>query len=315
MPNHNMLIAHPYGIADMEHSQMNGDSFSKKPSDAAGSRASGFSLFRPGQPIARKPVTLDQQTGREVFSAPMLRPLVSPDRVWESLTSVTLDVDHLNGNGLFPNADTNSAASAFDILRTRILQAMAARGWKRVAVTSPTHGCGKSFVAANLALSVVRMTGKRAVLVDLELRNPGLAALLGIANVGPIRDFLRGDQPMESHFRRVGKNLALALNGEAVADAAELLHEVTTAQALEAMLEHLEPDVAIYDLPPALGSDDVMAMLPHVDAVLLVADGTKTTAEDVRACERLFEGHIPLMGVVLNRSQDRSQGRYRYGNK
>ncbi|WP_232209637.1 CpsD/CapB family tyrosine-protein kinase [Rhodobacter ferrooxidans] len=300
-------------MADMERSAMNGDSSGKKPGD---SRTEGVSLFRPGQPIRREPVTLDQATGREIFAAPNLLRQSNPDRVWDSLTAVALDATALAGNGLFVNSQPEQpAASAFDILRTRLLQAMAQRGWKRIAVTSPTHGCGKSFVAANLALSLARMPGTRTVLVDLELRKPGMAALLGIKGTGPIRDLLTGDQPLESHLQRVGRNLALALNGTAVADAAELLHEPDTAAALEAMLEQLDPAVAIYDLPPALGSDDVITMLPQVDAVLLVADGTRTTAEDVRACERLFEGRVPLMGVVLNRSQDRSEDRYRYGRK
>jgi translation initiation factor IF-2 len=50
-----------------------------------------------------------------------------------------------------------------------------------------------------------------------------------------------------------------------------------------------------------------------LETVLLVADGTKTTAEDLRACERLFEGRIPLMGVVLNRAQERAAQRRGYG--
>ncbi|HEX9859446.1 MAG TPA: CpsD/CapB family tyrosine-protein kinase [Paracoccaceae bacterium] len=294
---------------------MNGDGFGKKSDAASGPRPTGFSLFRPGQPVPRLPATLAQDTGRAMFLAPPVLPLVNPDRVWESLSPVVLNADHLAGNGLFPNSNSNPATAAFDMLRTRILQAMEVRGWKRLAVTSPTHGCGKSFVATNLALSLSRMSACRAVLMDMELRNPGLAGLLGLANAGPIRDFLTGEQPLESHFRRLGRNLALALNGEAEADAAELLQDPTTAQALDAMLEQLDPDVAIYDLPPALGGDDVIALLPQVDAVLLVADGTRTTAEDVRACERLFDGRIPLMGVVLNRSQDRGQARYRYGKK
>jgi xanthine/CO dehydrogenase XdhC/CoxF family maturation factor len=86
-----------------------------------------------------------------------------------------------------------------------------------------------------------------------------------------------------------------------------------TAVALSALVEQLDPEVVIYDMPPALGTDDVLAMAPSLDAVLLVADGTKSTAEDLRACERLFEGRIPLMGVVLNRAQDRAAQRRGYG--
>jgi MinD superfamily P-loop ATPase len=62
--------------------------------------------------------------------------------------------------------------------------------------------------------------------------------------------------------------------------------------------------VVLFDLPAALDCDDVMAGLALYDAAILVADGTRTPAADITACERLFEGHLPLLGVVLNRSQE-----------
>ena len=79
--------------------------------------------------------------------------------------------------------------------------------------------------------------------------------------------------------------------------------------------ELLQPDVVLIDTPPALSSDDVLSLSDEVDAVLLVVDGTVTTPEDVRACERLFEGRLPLLGTVLNRAQDRAMDRYAYGQR
>lgn len=271
------------------------------------------SLFRPGQAPARRPVTLDQATGREIFSVPLPVALFNPAKVWESLAPVTLNADHLTGNGLFPKASADPATAAFDMLGTRLLQGLAARNWRRIAVTSPTHGCGKSFVATNLALSLARRPDSRTVLLDLDLRRPQLAGLLGIPDFGPLQDFLSGEQPMESQFRRVGRTLALGFNGVAVPEAADLIHSPDTGLALQAMTEHLDPQVVILDLPPALVNDDVMALASHIDAVLLVTDATRTSPEEIRDCERLFEGRLPLMGVVLNRVQDRKTNRYRYG--
>lgn len=273
----------------------------------------GVSLFRPGQAPARRPVTLDQATGREIFSVPLPATLFNPAKVWESLAPVTLRADHLAGNGLFPTTSSDPAAAVFDMLRTRLLQGLTDKGWRRVAVTSPTHGCGKSYVATNLALSLSRRPESRTVLIDLDLRRPQLADLLGLTEIGPLQDYLSGEQPLESQFRRVGRTLALGMNGLAVPDAPELLHSPETGLALQAVTEHLDPQVVILDLPPALVNDDVMALAGQVDAVLLVTDATRTSPEEIRACERLFEGRLPLLGVVLNRVRDRKIGRYRYG--
>ena len=283
-----------------------------KTGKGAGPRGTGVSLFRAGPVAAQGPSALDLATGRGIFAAPLPTALVNPVKVWESLGPVTLSPAVLNGNGLFLDANDHPAAVAFDVLRTRLLHGLAEKGWKRIAVTSPTHGCGKSFVATNLALSLARRPSSRTVLLDLDLRRPELARILGIREEHALSEFLSGEQPLESIFCRYGRTLALGLNGVSIGKASETLHDPDTVSALAAMLDHLEPEVVIYDVPPILVNDDVLALGPCVDAILLVTDGTKTTPGEIRACESLLQGRIPLMGVVLNRAQDFSAGRYRY---
>lgn len=237
-----------------------------------------------------------------------------PDRLWSDLPAVSLDPGVAAAGHLIVSHREDPVGLLYDQLRTRLLQAMQERGWTRVAVASPTRGCGSSTVAANLALALARRPSGRTVLVDLDLRTPSLARLFGVEAPGPLRDVLSGAQPMEAHFLRLGRTLALGLNSRAEPDPAELMQEPSTAQALDAMLEDLSPDVAIYDLPPVLEADDVLAILPEVDGVLLVADGTRTTAAQVRECERFFKDRTHLLGVILNRAEDSpASGRKRKG--
>lgn len=308
MSRHTILTPRPRGPLDVE--------FAAMPADKSGPlkdrRGTGISLFRSGPQNVAPPVTVDLATGREIFRGALPTSGINPAKVWESLRPVTLSPAILTQNGLFLEASDHPAATAFDILRTRLLHALTEKGWKRIAITSPTHGCGKSFVATNLALSLARRPSSRTALIDLDLRRPELARILGIREDDALAEFLSGEQPLESIFHRHGRTLALGLNGTPVQKASETLHDPDTVAALSAMMEQLDPEVVIYDLPPALVNDDVLAIAPCVDAVLLVTDGTKTSAEEIRACERLLEGRIPLMGVVLNRAQDFSAGRYRY---
>jgi Mrp family chromosome partitioning ATPase len=309
MSRHEILMQRPVWRENMEFSAMSEDKSHDRPPQCG--RVA--SLFRPGQIVSAPAMTLDLVKGREIFTAPLAPLRVNPAKVWESLSAVQFSVEKLQGNNLFPLPSNQPAALAVDQLRSKILHGLATKGWKRIAVTSPTHGCGKSFVATNLALSLARRPASRTALIDLDLRRPQLAGLLGLTDLPEFADFLTGDQPLESVFRRFGRTLALGLNGTPVEMAAEMLHSPETAVALSALVEQLDPEVVIYDMPPALGTDDVLAMAPSLDAVLLVADGTKTTADDLRACERLFEGRIALMGVVLNRAQERSAQRRGYG--
>lgn len=274
-------------------------------------RSGGTNLFgRKGQtqddpaPVRNLPV-LHADAARNIDSV----------RLWNDLSPVTLDADWLTGNGLFPRSSTEPAAAAFDILRTRVLMALRENHIGRIAVTSPTHGCGKTLVAANLALSLSRRPGSRTLLMDMELRRPQLAEVMGLHETAPLRDVLLGRKPFRSHIVRAGGTLALALNGRAEPQAAEILMADETQETLSAITDALEPEVVIYDMPPALVSDDVVGFAPQTDAVLLVVDATQTTAEEVKACERLFEDRIPVLGVVLNRSQEVGLSRYRYGRR
>lgn len=311
MANHDIMLSSANSSTDLGQAPMDDESFRRMAEEVRRARAPSVSLFRQGS-AAPHPAEVMHESA---VTLPMSLSPPNPDRVWESLSQVALNDGKLAGKGLFANQQQSKMTGYFDILRTRLLHAMQERGWTRLAITSPTHGCGKSFVATNLALSLARRPSSRTVLLDLELRHPSLAKMLGVGDVGPIRDFLNGEQPLESHILRVGRTLALALNGTAIPDAAETLQEPSTSESLTAMVAQLAPEMVIIDAPPVLVNDDVLALLPQVDAVLLVIDGTKTTAEEVRTCERLFADHCPLMGVVLNRAQDRSLRRYRYGNK
>lgn len=311
MAGRNPLLAEVPKTPDAAHTLMDERHFQQLAQERGRPRMAGASLFgrTPDRPPPRpEPV-------RNLPALRMEPGPVEPARLWERLGAVTLDAAWLEGNGLFPRSSTEPAAAAFDILRTRILLATQDQTLRRIAVTSPTHGCGKSMVAANLALSLSRRPGSRTLLMDLELRNPGLADLMGLRETAPLRDMLAGLAPFDSHLVRVGRTLALALNGRAEPQAAELLLAAETHGTLDGMVDALDPEVVLFDLPPVLVSDDVLGFLPQVDAVLLVADATQTTAGDIRTCERLLEGRAPLLGVVLNRSQDVGVSRYRYGRK
>ncbi len=254
----------------------------------------------------------------EIFEAGMdLPPLDSgpqgPTDPWAALRPAVLKPAHLSRHRVISAGRTDPVHVSFDVLRTRLLRALRTHGWSRVAITSPTPGCGKTFVAANLAFALARQASCRTLVMDLDLRIPNLARTLGVHAPGPIAGLLAGTRTPFEHLLRLADNLAVGLNDSVEHDAAELLQEPATAEALAAMLEVLAPDVVLYDLPPTLACDDVIAFLPQVDGILLVADGSATKAEDIRQCERLFGDAVPLLGVVLNRADERGAEAYGYG--
>lgn len=247
--------------------------------------------------------TAYDDTERHHHAAPALRP------AWDDLH----DVDTAFGLDDIPIADmTRDPAThrAFDLLRTRLRQTTQENSWVNIAVTAPTTGCGTTFTAVNLALSLSRVAGSRTILMDLNLRDPGIMDAFGISAPGPLQEYLSGDVRMQDQILRFNDRLALGLNGLPTENASEILQDVKAHETLLEMQHALAPELMIYDMPPMLVNDDVSAFLPHLDGVLLVSDGTQTLAAQLLECERMLDGQVPLLGVVLNRARPSSIPRY-----
>ena len=100
--------------------------------------------------------------------------------VWDAMEQVGLDPAHLRKHRIVTANKSDPLHKNFDMLRTRLLLAMREKGWSRVGITSPTEGCGSSFLAANLAISFARMDSLRTVLLDMNLSAPDLSRILGV---------------------------------------------------------------------------------------------------------------------------------------
>ena len=204
----------------------------------------------------------------------------------------------------------SAAARAFDLLRTRLRQTTLEHRWVNIAVTAPTSGCGNSFSATNLALSLSRVPGSRTVLMDMNMRNPGLARAFDMQAPGAMSDLLSGQADLGKGMLRVSDTLALGLNDQPEVNAAEILQDSATAETLLRLRASLQPEIVLYDMPPMLEHDDLSAFLPQLDGVLLISDGTQTMARHLRECERMLEGQVPLLGIVLNRARASSLPKY-----
>ncbi len=138
---------------------------------------------------------------------------------------------------------------------------------------------------------------------------------------GELPDAADGHGPAQSQpaqgVRRLGpntihgeRNIAFGFNGAPEPYASELLQDPGTAAALRETDERLQPDVVLFDLPPALYYDDVIAFRPYYDGVLLVVGGGLTTQKEIKEVERRLGASTPLLGVVLNKAEGTTVRKY-----
>ena len=243
----------------------------------------------------------------------------APVAPWQTLATFDLDDSHLARHRIITARRDDPAHTAFDVLRTRLLQALSENGWRRVAITSPTKDCGKTFTAANLAISLSRQENCRTLLLDCDMRRPTLHRTMGVEAPGSMGDMLRGKVPPEAHLLRLGKNrvnaghnIAFGFNGVVEPYASELLQDPRTEATLDRIEDLFKPDVVLFDLPPALYYDDVIAFRPLFDGVLLVIGGGITTEKEIKEVERRLGETTPLLGMVLNKAENTEIARYQY---
>ena len=219
---------------------------------------------------------------------------------WKALPSLNLDPSLMKRNRIV-TLEAGSDAMGIDMMRTRALQQMRDNNWRRLAITSPTAGCGKSTIAVNLALSLQRQPNLRIALMEMDLRRPSLAKMVGVEHGISFASVLEGSHPFEDNAVRYGSNLAISTIVKPMRDAAELLNGPSVPSALADIEARYEPDMMLFDAPPMLVTDDMMAFARHVDCVLLVAGAETTTIKEVDLCERELATQTNVMGVVLNK--------------
>ncbi|MBL0358097.1 MAG: polysaccharide biosynthesis tyrosine autokinase [Chitinophagaceae bacterium] len=141
---------------------------------------------------------------------------------------------------------------------------------KKVLVTSSIPGEGKSFIAANLAVSLA-MTGKKVVLVDADLHNPSLGKLFGVTTeeIG-VSEYLLGERTAEEIIRKIPnhENLSFVSSGGLHPTPSELL-ENGQVQNLIAYLES-KFDLVVMDTAPVVMVTDAYHLSSLADATLYV---------------------------------------------
>ena len=255
----------------------------------------------PGSPSPQAPAiaTAEPDRGAEI------------SRAWEALTPYEPRARALARNRIVA-LSRGPGASEVDGMRTRLLQQIDRNGWRRIALTSPQPGCGKTTVAANLAFSLSRHADHRTMLFDLDFRNPALARVLAMRERRDIGRVLEGGARFEDNAVRYGDRLAIAPASSGIRAPAELLQSARAGEILDAIEQRYQPSVMLFDLPPLLASDDALAFMKRVDAVLLVAAAELTTIKQIDACERDLAAQTSVMGVVLNKCRYMEERDYGY---
>lgn len=205
----------------------------------------------------------------------------------------------------------SSYAEAMRAIGT-MMQVRSAKPPKVIMVTSSLPGEGKTTLAASLGTAIAR-TGRRVVVVDLDLRHPTMARELEVAADAGVVELLTGKLSLDDVLlvHPYVARLHVLPTRRPSTRPGDLLLSPNLRPLIEDL--RLRYDFVILDLPPTLGLSDVQTVGSLADAVLLVVRWGATSAEAaVNAVETLARAGIAVTGTALTQVNLRRHSLYDY---
>lgn len=211
----------------------------------------------------------------------------------------TIGFDRRAGSNPLASSLSPSVSEAFRQLRTNLKFIELTSPLRAVAITSALPGEGKSMTAANLAQAFAQV-GERVLLVEADLRRPGITQRLGRENLIGLTDVLMGTVELDDALQPGGDGeFALMPSGTIPPNPSELLGSALMLELMESLRERF--DLLVLDTPPVLPVTDAGIIAQYVDSVVLVVRHGRTRRARISAALEAMENlGAPVVGTVLN---------------
>lgn len=249
----------------------------------------------------------------------------------DKITSINDVVNNIDASisvlGIVPNYESDVPVSqlvvdkdpksqiseAFRSIRSNLNFINNSEGAKIIAVTSSISGEGKTFVCLNIA-GILAYTGKKVILLDLDMRKPKIHKGFGVANDLGMSTILTNMTPTKdcinkSHF----PNLDYITAGPIPPNPSELI----ISSRLNLLIEELKTDYdyIVFDNPPIGLVTDGITTIQRADFPIYVFRADYSKKAFVQILDKLInEGNIKNLSMILNGvDTNRSTYGYKYG--
>ena len=213
-----------------------------------------------------------------------------------------IDFERLKQFGFIsPDSRRSRVSEEFRLIKRRLMQRMSlnARNKRKqrgrehvILVTSARPSEGKSFIAVNLALSIILDEGLNVMLVDADVARPSISNIFGLRNDLPgLTDLLLGQEGRLSDVLLRESNLPLSFlaAGGAVDSATDLFGGDDMRQLVTDIASRYTDRIIIFDAPPLLASTEPVALAEHAGQTVLVVDAERTSRTAIDSALDLLE--------------------------
>jgi tyrosine-protein kinase Etk/Wzc len=255
-----------------------------------------------------------------IFGQELLSTSITTKEEITKLTRVPVigEISH-NGssdNLIVANQGRSAISEQFRALRTNLSFYLKTKEEKVILLTSSMSGEGKSFTAINLG-NILALAGKKVLLMELDLRKPGLSAKLGVNNEVGFSNFtISPDIRIKDIIKplTINKNMFIISSGPLPPNPAETLLSENTPGLMEELKKQF--DYIIMDAPPVGIITDAQLLSIYADVTLYLVRQKVTQKAQLSIIEELYSNaKMKNIGIVVNDiiSKDYGYG-YGYGN-
>lgn len=179
-----------------------------------------------------------------------------------------------------------------------------------LVVTSAQAAEGKTTICASLGQALSE-AGKRVLIIDADMRNPGIARYFGLVDEPGLSDALIGRASSTAAVQTVSDRLHVLVAGSIPPNPSEL----AASSAMDELLAdlHQRYDVILIDTPPVLPVTDAALVARRSNGALVVVDGSRQRRSHLdETLKQLESAGVNVLGVVLNQVTDRRGHTYGY---
>ncbi|MCF6244080.1 MAG: polysaccharide biosynthesis tyrosine autokinase [Sulfurovum sp.] len=212
-------------------------------------------------------------------------------------------------------APKSAASEAFRTLRTNLSFLSQSEDSLVITTTSTISGEGKTTMSINLG-AVMSLTGKRTIIVDLDMRKPQLHKQLQLSNLKGISSVLAKKEKLSDVIQHIHHaeyaGLDFISSGPIPPNPSELIQSDMMARVIEELKS--EYDIIFFDTPPVGLVTDALLVMPQSDISIYVLRARYSEKEFLKEIEQMKETHnIKGLGIVLNDIKYEKSG-YGYGH-
>ncbi|MDM8522167.1 polysaccharide biosynthesis tyrosine autokinase [Desulfococcaceae bacterium HSG8] len=211
------------------------------------------------------------------------------------------DENNIDGNLVMIRRPRSFEAEQFRILRTNLLFPASGKPPRSIMVTSAVPGEGKSFVSANLAISIAQnVDNKYALLMDCDMHMPSIHTMFGFGDKPGLSEHLSSDVPLSSLLLKSEvKRLTILPGGNPPHNPSELLSSEKMSALLREVQSRYNDRYTVVDSPPPKLTAETSVIARHVDGVLIVVKYGSTSRKEVNELIEII-GKERILGIITN---------------